>query len=269
MEQKISSQLDKSSTLHSLVVELAAAERGKFSATLSRALHSLVLQWLNLGSPELAKFVHNTQTSPITISGLLGNRRPKGTQPGDKFYFRICLLDGNLIAPLLRGLEKQEKQPVILAKFPFVIRNIYTLPGTHRLAQATNYSLLAKTHASTKDIQLTFLSPTSFKQSQNIQTFPIPELVFNSLHRRWNHFAPDEYKFPPVEWMGLVSAYELKTHALKMEAGAEIGAQGWIRYRFRDEEQAKIASTLAHFAFFSGVGRKTSMGMGQTKIGNG
>ena len=267
MEQKISSQPDKSSNLHSLVVELVAAERGKFSPTLSRALHSLVLRWLHLGSPEVAEFVHNTQTSPMSISRLLGNRRPKGTQPGDQFYFRISLLDGNLIAPLLKGLEQQETQPVILAKFPFVIRNIYTLPGTHPLVEATNYSAIATNPNFNTDIQLTFLSPTSFKQSQNIQTFPIPELVFNSLQRRWNHFAPDEYKFPQIEWMGLVSAYELKTHALKMEGGAEIGAQGWVRYRFREEEQAKIASTLAHFAFFSGVGRKTSMGMGQTRVG--
>ena len=28
----------------------------------------------------------------------------------------------------------------------------------------------------------------------------------------------------------------------------------------------KVANILAHFAFFAGVGRKTSMGMGQTKF---
>jgi CRISPR-associated endoribonuclease Cas6 len=66
-----------------------------------------------------------------------------------------------------------------------------------------------------------------------------------------------------VEWQGLVAAYELKTYALKMEGGAEIGAQGWVRYRFREPEQIKMATILSHFAFFSGVGRKTSMGMGQ------
>ncbi len=72
--------------------------------------------------------------------------------------------------------------------------------------------------------------------------------------------------FPEIEWQGLVSAYELKTHALKLEGGAEIGAQGWIRYRFPDPEQAKIARILAQFAFYAGVGRKTTMGMGQTQF---
>lgn len=264
MEPEILLQPEKSTNLHSLVVEIAAADKGKIPATLSRAIHALVLQWLHQGSPKIAELVHQAQASPMSISGLLGNRRHKATQPGDNFYFRICLLDGNLIQPLLDGLQQQETKPVILAKFPFVIRNIYTLPGTHHLAGATDYSLLAKTPV-TKDIELNFLSPTSFKQSQNIQNFPLPELVFGSLHRRWNAFAPEEYKLPDIEWMGLVSAYELKTQALKMEGGAEIGAQGWVKYRFKDDEQAKIANILANFAFFSGVGRKTSMGMGQVR----
>lgn len=68
--------------------------------------------------------------------------------------------------------------------------------------------------------------------------------------------------------MGVTSAYKLKTHALKMKGGAEIGAKGWARYEFHDEEQAKVVTSLAHFASFSGVGRKTAMGMGQVKVAN-
>ncbi len=268
MEPEITLQREKTFSLHSLVVELAAADKGKIPATLSRAIHALVLQWLHQGSPEIAELVHQTQTSPMSLSGLLGNRRPKATQPGDNFYFRISLLDGNLIEPLLNGLQQQERKPIILGKFPFVIRNIYTLPGTHHLAGATEYSLLAKTTTFSTEIELNFLSPTSFKQSHGIQTFPLPELVFGSLLRRWNTFAPEEYKFTDIPWVGLVSAYELKTHALKMEGGAEIGAQGWVRYGFKDDEQAKIANILANFAFFSGIGRKTSMGMGQVRTIN-
>ncbi len=41
---------------------------------------------------------------------------------------------------------------------------------------------------------------------------------------------------------------------------------GWVRYRFPDPEQARIATILSHFAFFSGVGRKTALGMGQAMV---
>ncbi len=117
-----------------------------------------------------------------------------------------------------------------------------------------------------KTIELQFTSPTSFKQYQNIQPFPLPELVFGNLLRRWNKFASTELQFPQIQWQGLVSAFELETHALKMEAGAEIGTVGWVKYRFLDPEQARIATILANFAVFAGVGRKTAMGMGQVRI---
>ncbi|MEI2578773.1 CRISPR system precrRNA processing endoribonuclease RAMP protein Cas6 [Scytonema sp. PRP1] len=259
-------QPHNSPTLHSVVVELAAADAGDIPPTLSRALHALVLKWLALGNSEAASIVHASQNSPLSISGLLGNRRPSGTQIGDYFYFRIGILDGSLIEPLLRGFEQSETQTLILADFPFVLRNMYAIPGTHRLAGAADYGLLSHPPQVLTDIELHFLSPTSFKQNQGVQTFPLPELVFNSLHRRWNAFAPPQYQLAPMEWNALVSAYDLKTHALKLEGGAEIGTQGWVRYRFHEVEAAKMATILANFAFFSGVGRKTSMGMGQTQL---
>jgi CRISPR-associated endoribonuclease Cas6 len=266
MVQDISLTPHKADNLQALVVELGAAEKGNPPATLGRAIYAQVLQWLKLGDSQVSAIVHDSQNPPITLSGLLGNRRHQGTQAGDNFYFRICLLNCNLIQPLLRGIEQWGTQPLVLGKFPFVIRQLYTLPWTHPLASSSSYHLLAQTSPISQDIQLDFLSPTSFKQKQGIQPFPLPELVFGSLHRKWNAFASEELHFPAIEWQGLVSAFELKTHALKLEGGAEIGAQGWVRYHFSDVEQAKIATILAHFACFAGVGRKTTMGMGQAKL---
>ncbi|MDJ0616976.1 MAG: CRISPR system precrRNA processing endoribonuclease RAMP protein Cas6 [Calothrix sp. MO_192.B10] len=268
MEPETSLLPHKSTTLHSIVIELAAADAGEIPPTLSRALHALVLKWLAAGNPSIAEAVHGSQNSPLTISGLLGNRRRGGVRIGDYFYFRISLLDGNLIQPLMQGLELSEAQSIVLADFPFVLRNMYALPGTHQLAGAADYALLSHPPQVLNDIELNFLSPTSFKQNQGVQTFPLPELVFNSLHRRWNIFAPEQYQLPTCEWNALVTAYELKTYALKMEGGTEVGAQGWVRYRFKEVEIARIATTLANFAFFAGVGRKTAMGMGQTQLGN-
>jgi CRISPR-associated endoribonuclease Cas6 len=266
MEPEISLQQHRSSTLHSVVIELASADIGEIPPTLSRALHALVLNWLTAANPSVAEAVHATQNSPLTISGLLGNRRQGGVRLGDHFYFRIGLLDGSLIEPLMQGFELSETQSLVLANFPFVLRNLYSLPGTHQLAGAADYALLFNPPQVLTEIELHFLSATSFKQNQQIQTFPLPELVFNSLHRRWNIFAPDQYHLPACTWDAVVTAYDLKTYALKMEGGAEIGAQGWVSYRFNNTEMARMATILANFAFFAGVGRKTAMGMGQTQL---
>jgi CRISPR-associated endoribonuclease Cas6 len=133
------------------------------------------------------------------------------------------------------------------------------------VVEASSYEILADSPAQ-RSIELEFLSPTSFKQLQSCQPFPLPELVFGSLLRRWNIFAPTALQFPAVEWTGVTAAYDLKTRALKMKGGAEIGTTGWARYQFADAEQAKIAAVLSRFAAFSGVGRKVGMGMGQVRL---
>lgn len=73
--------------------------------------------------------------------------------------------------------------------------------------------------------------------------------------------------FPSVSWQIPVAAFELKTYSVQLKK-SEIGSEGWVTYLFPDQEQAKIASVLSQFAFFAGVGRKTSMGMGQVSVNN-
>jgi len=265
----------KSSGLHAIAIELAAAERTVLPATLGRALHSQVMNWLSLGDSHLANTIHTRQTMPFSLSNLKGfrrqtrDRKPRDrkteTQSGDEFCFRIGVLDGDLLLPLLDGLTAWGTEPISLANCPFVIRQIYSMPGSHPQVGSSDYYLLAKMPKPTDDITLNFLTPTSFKQQQSVQPFPLPEMVFGNLGRRWDTFAPEELRFGAMTWQGLVSAFELKTHALKLEGGAEIGAVGWVRYRFPDPQQARVASILAQFANFSGVGRKTAMGMGQVQ----
>ena len=233
------------------------------------------MNWLSLGDSQLANRIHTDQVMPFSVSGLTGFRRKNPdrhrndrktvTQSGDGFCFRIGILAGDLLPPLLDGLTAWGTQPISLAKCSFVIRQIYSMPGSHPQVGSSDYYLLAKTPKPSDDLTLNFLTPTSFKQQQSVQPFPLPELVFGGLARRWDTFAPEELRFGVIPWQGVISAFELKTHALKMEGGAEIGAVGWVRYRFLDPEQARVATILAQFANFSGVGRKTAMGMGQVQ----
>jgi CRISPR-associated endoribonuclease Cas6 len=250
--------------LYAIAIQLKACDHGSLPATLSRAIHAQVLQWLSIGNLELANTVHSSQESPISISGLIG-RRDK-IRPGDEFTIRIGLLDGQLLEPLFAGITQWGTKPLQLTGFPFVIQEICSMPGSHPLVGASQYSMLSTMSVSSDDMTLQFCTPTSFKQAQTIQPFPLPDLVFGNLQRRWNAFAPESLRFQALTWEGIVSSYELKTYALKMEGGAEVGCQGWARYRFKQPEQARIATILANFAFFSGVGRKTAMGMGQTRL---
>lgn len=258
--------LRESVALYSIVVQLGAAEKGHIPATLGRAIHSQVMQWLQLGDAAVAQAVHSSQVAPLGLSGLIGRRRKGATQPDDSFYFRISLLDGDLLEPLLEGVEVWGPEPISLGKFPFILRSVEALPGGHQQVRIGDYNLLCRAAPTRDDIALEFTSPTSFKQQKTIQPFPLPDLVYGSLLRRWNTFAPQRLHLPNIEWQGMVSAFDLHTRALRLEGGPEIGSVGWVKYRFPDPEQARIATILAHYAFYAGVGRKTTMGMGQATM---
>lgn len=237
---------------HSLhIIQLNISTFKPFPPTLSRAIHALCLGWFANTSPELAEKLHQQATLPMTIG--LKYCSPKQS------LLKISLLQKELLAPLLWGINADLGNEIVLAGIPC------RLGGWVDIVQTTSFEKLVQIPTQ-KTIEFQFLTPTSFKQNQNIQPFPLPELVFKGLLRRWNIFAPQELHFPKIEWDGIVSSYELKTYAMKMEGGAEIGAEGKVKYRFKDSEQARIATILAHFACYSGIGRKTGMGMGQVTV---
>ncbi len=242
-------------SLHRIQIAISSVQ--PLPPTIGRAIHALCFRWFANTSPELAEILHQQETLPMTMAWEYCS--PK------KNLLKISLLQKELLAPLLWGMNADLGNEITLAGIPC------RLDGWIDITQTTSFEKLAQlpTQRSNQGaIDLKFITPTSFKQGKNVQPFPLPDLVFNGLLRRWNIFAPEALKFPKIEWNGIVSAYELKTYAMKMEGGAEIGAEGLVKYKFADSEQARIATILAHFATYSGIGRKTAMGMGQVGIPN-
>jgi CRISPR-associated endoribonuclease Cas6 len=217
---------------------------------INRAIHALFFQWLANADSELAETLHSSDNLPLTIS----NRVFKD----NRVEIRITLLNRQLLSPLFLGLSRDLGKKIAIAKIPCFLKPQIDLADTSSYKDLLNVT-------PEKTINFCFHSPTSFKQNNCIQPFPLPELVFSNLLRRWNSFAPKEYHFPKVEWQGMTAAYDLKTKVIKKEVN-EIGTVGWVKYEFKDAEQAKIATTLANFANFSGIGRKTALGMGRTQF---
>ena len=234
------------------LLEISIFPNDILPSTLGRAIHALCFQWLANASPNLAKDVHNREYSPITVA-----IKPKAQQMA--MTLKIGLLQGELLAPLLWGMSRDIGNEISITGVTCRLGNEI------KICQTSSFKDLMQI-APQKKICLEFLSPTSFKQKQTIQPFPLPQLVFSNLWRRWNNSAPPELQLPPVEWQILTSEFEIKTFAMKMKGGAEIGTKGWVKYHFLQDEQAKIATILAHFATFAGIGRKTAMGMGQVKL---
>lgn len=233
------------------VIQVSIFPKKSLPSSLGRAIHAQFFRWLSAADAVLAQQIHQQDTVPATLF-----IKPVSARC---LHLRISLLRREILAPLLWGLSENLGGEIALADVSCQVGKEV------EILESSSFEKLARIPAQNA-VELKLLSPTSFKQEQHVQPFPLPEWVFGSLLRRWNTFAPQSLHFPSITWQGLVSAFEIKTHALKMKSGAEIGAQGWVRYQFPDSEQARIATILAHFATFAAVGRKTAMGMGQARL---
>ncbi|MEK7281238.1 MAG: CRISPR system precrRNA processing endoribonuclease RAMP protein Cas6, partial [Chloroflexota bacterium] len=94
--------------------------------------------------------------------------------------------------------------------------------------------------------------------------------VFGSLLARWNDLSPmklSESIKAIVEGKVKLSRYNLRTHILHFPNYQEVGFEGSSVFMIDkdvDDETVQALNALADFAFYSGVGAKTTMGMGQT-----
>jgi CRISPR-associated endoribonuclease Cas6 len=114
---------------------------------------------------------------------------------------------------------------------------------------------------------------------------PLPYYVFPNLARRWNELAPPELAHlvqrETIEQYALeegvvIADYNLKPHSVKFTNHWQQGFVGTCNYLLRgpDDPVTVEASLtvrqqillLAQLAFYCGVGYKTAMGMGRTRM---
>jgi CRISPR-associated endoribonuclease Cas6 len=122
---------------------------------------------------------------------------------------------------------------------------------------------------------MNFATPFVFsrKNSKPHLALPLPEIVFGGLSKTWNFMVAREV-FPYDEVYNLaytslaISEFDLKSTLTHKKGGKLIGATGHVTYELlsKDPVAMHIFSTLAQYAFYAGVGKETSKGMGQVRL---
>jgi len=144
----------------------------------------------------------------------------------------------------------------------------------HPWAQRSTYEQLytqAVEHSPASQHILDFVSPTVFRSQGRNQLMPVPRLIFASLWESWHAFAP--VPLPPALLPVLstevdVLRYELKTQMYDFGNYRQVGFVGPCAFGMSHRQPADVLrgmQLLLDSAFFTGVGYKTTMGMGQTR----
>jgi CRISPR-associated endoribonuclease Cas6 len=240
-------------------------------------LHAWFLDQMRSLDPEISAYLHdNQEEKAFTLSSFLGDSLPQDvTQRSLTFAaqstYQCCITA--LCAPVCKTLQQWLTQPPETLKLrggSFRILDWQVMPS------ATTYDDLWNQATQPQSLNLAFLTPTSFRRQSHHMPLPIPENLFHSYLRRWNHFAPIEYE--PEEFLAWVNESIVivshNIHSCKVQPGKQgsvTGFVGQVQLGFapkakQDPEYMQLAQALILCAPYFGTGHKITFGLGQTRL---
>lgn len=209
--------------------------------------------------------------------------------PGQVYWLRITALDAAIFDVFVRSLLLKARSLIFrIGQVNFEVSRLITAPEEEEQEQchtaSSSFRALHSLEEARPVYRFTFTTPTVFSLGKTtwgkrLHLFPDPSYVFKSIADQWENFAPVELRLAAhhltplgiFSWCAenlIVSHYNLTTTELHAPKFGHMGFQGIVTYEVKGSRKAPEAcwlSTFARFAFFSGVGYKTAMGMGQTR----
>lgn len=243
--------------------------------SLGRAAHAGFLKLINQVNPGLAWDLHRSTVNPFTIAISTAGNTSDVTATGKAALIdlRIASIESK-VSSLLRNLQSSWIAQLTLMNVKCKVVRIFTETGAHPWVQESTFleilnNGLARARRGELEVEFRFLSPTSFSLAESRLSMPLPwpRLVFQSLAQRWNAFSPVPLWINWLEFDRCVSISDCRVRTYRVDFGrfGEIGFVGTCRFvlaKGTELELRRSLHALAEFAFFSGVGKKTSMGMG-------
>ena len=280
--------------LGAFVINLRVTRPLSIRQHMGRAGQQLCLAIMQDVDPLLSEEQHRpNQTKAYSVSGLL---RPDDDMPvwGDVTYEdRAWLRLVGLRADVVQALAHFAQNPpttIEIDRDRWHIESV--IAEQHHWAGQASYALLVREHQQIvppSKIELVFAAPTSFHRDGLNIPVAEPSLVWGSLLRQWNYlsgFPLPETLTAFIRWHVMLSRYRAETQILNFKQGSQqIGFVGQAAYTIKTRSEAlekadpaldetlqrqhadlaRSLALLAAFTFYSGIGIKTTTGMGMVR----
>jgi CRISPR-associated endoribonuclease Cas6 len=271
--------------LYALIIRLSAVHPGRLRATQGHLAHAAFLDMLRQVDAELAQSLHDWNgRKPFTLSPLHGFGQPQGGHItvgiGQEGWLRLTILEPAVFQTFIRYvLHGDGRLTVRLDNLSFQVSEILGTIGSHPLAGATSLAALhqqwetADLQPAHRHITLRFDSPTAFSRKnlahRHMVVLPDPVLVFGQLATYWDDLTGSEtaeaVRHCAAESV-VVARHQIATRMYAYRQSKHVGFTGRVTFELLDRDNLELIrhlNRLTDLAFYTGVGSKTTMGMGQ------
>lgn len=223
-----------------------------------------LLDALRRVEPELTATLQSSSgLKPYTVS-------PLTDEPDEALTVRVTSLRADVTAAVLAALPAQTESVIHLSEQLFTVDSVTT--ETWDYADLLREATLGRRPA--RRVRLSFVTPTTFRQTKGRLDvpLPLPELVFGSLMDRWQAFAtvslhPDLGDF--IHECVALSYHRVRSRMVALgDWGSVAGFVGDTTFTIHSSDSFWRGQVhlLAAFAAVGGVGRRTTLGLGQTRL---
>ena len=202
-----------------LVFELEPTTTSLLYSQYTIGLHAWFLDQVRQISPNLSAYLHDGESEkPFNISAIEGQLLPSGKQlrleANQIYHWHINALSAK-VADFLKQWLTQLPQTLKLRDATLQIKQVRILHPP------TTYAQLLQPRAKYSHINLSFISPTSFRRKGHHFPLPVPVNLFHSYLRRWNDFSQipiSQADF--LDWIDeSVIIYHHRLESVKVTAG--------------------------------------------------
>ncbi|MDJ1182034.1 CRISPR-associated endoribonuclease Cas6 [Roseofilum casamattae] len=264
---------------YSLVLNLTPLAPIPVGYLSGRHLHALFLNLVSSVDRNLGDRLHHSHSDKAFTLSPLQNYHPGKPLRYEHQYpipaatpcwWRISLLDDALFSKLTQlWLNLNPNKPWHLGPADLNITSILATPqSTHPWANSSSYRQLYD-EASDRDRAFRFrlATPTAFRQGEYDTALPNGDRIFASLRQRWNKYSNIEIPRLDLDTL-FPSFFNIQTAMVADKQSKFIGSIGEIAFRLLGDSNPttiKHLNLLANYALYSGIGRKTPMGMGMAR----
>lgn len=251
------------------ILNLRAISQGPVTRSFHCLMHPVFLDRISKANPSMGKKLHSGGAmSPFSISPVMGAKR-RICENGS-YWVRICLLQDDLTEVFLDSLEKNLwSEPVCLENHTFIPENlIFGSDENNPWSNGESYQEIMEKSSGLEKMALSVASPLSFKRGDIHYPLPEPAMIAGNLVRRWNMFS--EIPLPRNDgWDNISFSFlNIKTQPFALRKGGTIvGVTGNLSLISKGYlEERRCFETLIRFAFYAGIGVKTTQGMGMCRM---